>query len=54
MSNSSISALADSMNAAASGNTTTTKNAADGEDRFLKLLVAQMQNQDPLSPMDNA
>ena len=23
-------------------------------DRFLKLLVAQMQNQDPLSPMDNA
>jgi flagellar basal-body rod modification protein FlgD len=24
------------------------------EDRFLKLLVAQMQNQDPLNPMDNA
>ena len=23
-------------------------------DRFLKLLVAQMQNQDPLNPMDNA
>src|SRR5512147_97500 len=23
-------------------------------ERFLKLLVAQMQNQDPLSPMDNA
>ncbi|MDQ6680312.1 MAG: flagellar hook assembly protein FlgD, partial [Pseudomonadota bacterium] len=23
-------------------------------DRFLKLLVAQMKNQDPLSPMDNA
>ncbi|MEP6740669.1 MAG: flagellar hook capping FlgD N-terminal domain-containing protein [Caldimonas sp.] len=31
--------------------------AADAKitaDRFLKLLVAQMQNQDPLSPMDNA
>ena len=30
--------------------------AADNEtgDRFLKLLVAQMQNQDPLNPMDNA
>lgn len=28
--------------------------AADIQDRFLKLLVAQMQNQDPLSPMDNA
>jgi flagellar basal-body rod modification protein FlgD len=27
---------------------------AGGEDRFLKLLVAQMQNQDPLNPMDNA
>ncbi|WP_157267570.1 flagellar hook assembly protein FlgD [Azohydromonas aeria] len=24
------------------------------EERFLKLLVAQMQNQDPLNPMDNA
>jgi flagellar basal-body rod modification protein FlgD len=29
--------------------------SADGtEDRFLKLLVAQMRNQDPLNPMDNA
>jgi len=28
--------------------------ADEGEDRFLKLLVAQMNNQDPLSPMDNA
>ena len=28
--------------------------AAAGADRFLKLLVAQMQNQDPLNPMDNA
>jgi flagellar basal-body rod modification protein FlgD len=29
-------------------------NASGGADRFLKLLVAQMQNQDPLNPMDNA
>ncbi|MBC7376942.1 MAG: flagellar hook assembly protein FlgD [Burkholderiaceae bacterium] len=28
--------------------------AANQEDRFMKLLVAQMQNQDPLNPMDNA
>lgn len=28
--------------------------AADTQDRFLKLLVAQMQNQDPMNPMDNA
>ncbi|HJW10310.1 MAG TPA: flagellar hook assembly protein FlgD [Albitalea sp.] len=27
---------------------------AGSADRFLKLLVAQMQNQDPLNPMDNA
>jgi flagellar basal-body rod modification protein FlgD len=29
-------------------------NTAGSQDRFLKLLVAQMQNQDPLNPMDNA
>ncbi|MFT3666478.1 flagellar hook assembly protein FlgD [Piscinibacter sp.] len=28
--------------------------ATDASERFLKLLVAQMQNQDPLNPMDNA
>jgi len=28
--------------------------ASDQEDRFMKLLVAQMKNQDPLNPMDNA
>jgi flagellar basal-body rod modification protein FlgD len=31
-----------------------TQNDADAADRFLKLLVAQMKNQDPLNPMDNA
>jgi flagellar basal-body rod modification protein FlgD len=31
-----------------------TQNEAGSADRFLKLLVAQMQNQDPLNPMDNA
>ncbi|MGY0195466.1 flagellar hook assembly protein FlgD [Leptothrix sp. BB-4] len=35
-----------------SGSTKTATEAS--ADRFLKLLVAQMQNQDPLSPMDNA
>ena len=34
--------------------TVSAKNAADTQDRFLKLLVAQMNNQDPLNPMDNA
>jgi flagellar basal-body rod modification protein FlgD len=31
-----------------------TENEAGSADRFLKLLVAQMKNQDPLNPMDNA
>jgi flagellar basal-body rod modification protein FlgD len=42
-------------------NATTTKasdndptSAASQQDAFLKLLVTQMQNQDPLNPMDNA
>lgn len=34
--------------------TTTTKKAEDPQDRFLKLLVTQMKNQDPLNPLDNA
>ncbi len=32
----------------------TSASDATSADRFLKLLVAQMQNQDPLNPMDNA
>lgn len=41
---------------AATAATTATKgtDAAGSQDRFLKLLVTQLQNQDPLSPMDNA
>jgi flagellar basal-body rod modification protein FlgD len=38
----------------ASGSTTSTKADTSATDRFLKLLVTQMQNQDPLNPMDNA
>ncbi|MBY0233991.1 flagellar hook assembly protein FlgD [Roseateles sp. PN1] len=33
---------------------TSPKSVQDTQDRFLKLLVAQMQNQDPMNPMDNA
>jgi flagellar basal-body rod modification protein FlgD len=46
-------ALFASMNAAASP-ATAASSAADTQDRFLKLLVTQMKNQDPLNPMDNA
>ena len=38
---------------ATSASTSTTDTAAM-QDRFLKLLVAQINNQDPMSPMDNA
>lgn len=43
--------------AGASGSTTASGGSASAdetEDRFLKLLVAQMRNQDPLNPTDNA
>lgn len=37
-----------------SGSQGVTTSAAEQQDRFMKLLVAQMKNQDPLNPMDNA
>lgn len=40
-------------NAAANG-TTPTKNNAPDKETFLKLLVAQLKNQDPLAPQDGA
>ena len=40
--------------AATSSSAASTANAAGSEDRFLKLLVAQLSNQDPMNPMDNA
>jgi len=43
-----------SGSSASSSSASTTSSADASADRFLKLLVAQMQNQDPLSPMDNA
>ncbi len=47
-----IDALATST--AVAGAKSVTSNEAGSADRFLKLLVAQMQSQDPLNPMDNA
>ncbi|WP_297324826.1 flagellar hook assembly protein FlgD [Nitrosomonas sp.] len=39
---------------AATTGVTAKKNVEDSQDRFLKLLVTQMKNQDPLKPLDNA
>ncbi len=47
-------ATASASSATSSANTNKSTNNADASDRFLKLLVTQMQNQDPLNPMDNA
>ena len=47
-------ALDNAAAAGTAGTTPPTANDAASSDRFLKLLVAQMQNQDPLNPMDNA
>ena len=38
----------------ASATTAVKSSSAETEDRFLSLLVAQLQNQDPLNPLDNA
>ncbi|MBB1652037.1 flagellar hook assembly protein FlgD [Delftia sp. UME58] len=48
----SVASTADINNKTATSNSTTDPAAA--QDRFLKLLVAQLNNQDPMNPMDNA
>jgi len=47
-----INATSSSLTSAASNKNATTSEAS--QDRFLKLLVAQLNNQDPMNPMDNA
>jgi flagellar basal-body rod modification protein FlgD len=49
-----IAALNSNTKPAANSVNDSATSAADQSDRFMKLLVAQMQNQDPLNPMDNA
>ena len=44
----------DAINTANGVGTTTSSTSEATQDRFLKLLVTQLQNQDPLNPMDNA
>jgi flagellar basal-body rod modification protein FlgD len=44
----------DALASTLSGSKTTATDGSALQDRFLKLLVTQMKNQDPLNPMDNA
>jgi len=50
----SVTATQNSSATGSAATSLTAPDAAGSSDRFLKLLVAQMQNQDPLNPMDNA
>jgi flagellar basal-body rod modification protein FlgD len=54
MSTSLSTATLSSLNGAASSASPSAASDAGSQDRFLKLLVTQLKNQDPLSPMDNA
>ncbi|MBK8323324.1 MAG: flagellar hook assembly protein FlgD [Betaproteobacteria bacterium] len=49
-----ISAVNSATAAAATSSNASTNQVAATENRFLALLVAQMKNQDPLNPLDNA
>lgn len=47
-------AVTNTQTSTAAAAATTKSKSTDIQDRFLKLLVTQMKNQDPLNPMDNA
>lgn len=49
-----VSSVNANLGSTAAATATTSANDTASADRFLKLLVAQMQNQDPLNPLDNA
>lgn len=43
---------ADTSNSSTTNSTSSSTNALGNEQMFLKLLVAQLQNQDPMNPVD--
>jgi flagellar basal-body rod modification protein FlgD len=49
-----LSGLGNTVGSSTAKSATSATNAEATQDRFLKLLVAQLNNQDPMNPMDNA
>lgn len=49
-----VSATGNTASAGAGASAASSTDATASQDRFLKLLVAQLNNQDPMNPMDNA
>jgi flagellar basal-body rod modification protein FlgD len=49
-----VAAVSSTAASTATSSTTGTTTAQEQTDRFMKLLVAQLNNQDPMNPMDNA
>ena len=49
-----VNSAASMLPRSAVGGTLASSTAEESQDRFLKLLVTQMRNQDPMNPMDNA
>lgn len=49
-----VSSLLNTASSSGSNNSKAVRDAQENQDRFLTLLVAQMKNQDPMNPMENA
>lgn len=49
-----VSSLLNTASNSGSNNSKAVRDAQENQDRFLTLLVAQMKNQDPMNPMENA
>ena len=49
-----IGSLLNAGTRSSSAGASASQQAQDNQDRFLTLLVAQMRNQDPMNPMENA